>query len=456
MLKPAARPSFRPAHRHFVRIRLDFARGVAILTSIAARRKIPMKSAFRFYARLVFAWMFMLIFALIFMSSITRRGESFVFLAWVLLMIFVIASAIAHVRRVRVIGGGADGSTYANRQHRCIEMPMEAGRAFDLLDSTIRELPNIEQVESVRDSLQIRAKLRRGHADGSANSLLESMLGWFGAPSNRIFATVTPREDTGTVTLVCEPEGGIWRDWFMVDGGTNLENAEAISRAMSHRIAQTRRDEQASTKETEIEKELAVAKLQLLHAQVEPHFLYNTLGSAKYLVKSDPDGAERIIDNLILYLRHSLPRLDNSLTTLGDELDRVRAYLEIMQIRMRARLTTELSVPDSLKSVPFPTMMLQTLVENAIKHGLEPKPGGGTIWILAAPKAERVAITVADDGNGFGNGTTGSGIGLRNVRERLQLAYGADATFDIAANFPTGVAATITVPLAGPKEARHE
>jgi len=210
-----------------------------------------MKSAFRFYARLVFAWMFVLIFALMFMSPITRRGESFVVLAWVLLMIFVIASAIAHVRRVRVVGGGADGSTYANRQHPQIEMPMEAGRAFDLLDSTIRELPNIEQVESVRDSLQIRAKLRRGHADGSA-------------------------------------------------------------------------------------KELAVAKLRLLHAQVEPHFLYNTLGSAKYLVKSDPDGAERIIDNLILYLRHSLPRLDNSLTTLGDELDRVRAYLEIMQIRMRA------------------------------------------------------------------------------------------------------------------------
>ena len=101
-------------------------------------------------------------------------------------------------------------------------------------------------------------------------------------------------------------------------------------------------------------------------------------------------------------------------------------------------------------------MMLQTLVENAIKHGLEPKSGGGTIWILAAPKAGSVAITVADDGNGFGNGTTGSGIGLRNVRERLQLAYGADATFDIAANFPTGVAATITVPLAGPKEARHD
>jgi sensor histidine kinase YesM len=155
-------------------------------------------------------------------------------------------------------------------------------------------------------------------------------------------------------------------------------------------------------------------------------------------------------------LRHSLPRLDNSLTTLGEEMERVRAYLEIMQIRMGARLRTELNVPEMLKSVPFPTMMLQTLVENAIKHGLEPKSGGGTIWVLAVEKAGRVAVTVSDDGDGFGTQTAGSGIGLKNVRERLHLAYGADAAFDIAANFPTGVAATITVPIAGPKEARHD
>lgn len=415
-----------------------------------------MKSAFRFYLRLIFAWMLLLIFTLMIVSNFTTRAQSSIFLGWMVVMVFVIASAISHIRRVRLVSNNADGVTLANRQHRQIEVPMEAERAFDLIDTTIRELPNVEQVESVRDSLQIRAKVPRGNSDGSSMPLLERMLGWFGTPHNRILATVTPQPGTGTVNIVCEPEGGVWRDWFMVDNGTNLENAEAISRAMSRRIAQMRRDEQASTKETEVEKALAIAKLQLLHAQVEPHFLYNTLGSAKYLVKSDPDGAERIIDNLILYLRHSLPRLDHSLTTLGEELERVRAYLEIMRIRMGTRLMTELNVPDALKSVPFPTMMLQTLVENAIKHGLEPKQGGGTIWVLVVPKDDRVAVTVADDGNGFGTGTAGSGIGLRNVRERLQLAYGADAAFDIAANFPMGVAATITVPLAGPKEARHD
>jgi LytS/YehU family sensor histidine kinase len=185
---------------------------------------------------------------------------------------------------------------------------------------------------------------------------------------------------------------------------------------------------------------------------VEPHFLYNTLGSAKYLVRSDPEGAERIIDSLILYLRHSLPRLDAALSTLGDEIERVRAYLDIMQIRMGERLQTAINVPDALKAIPFPTMMLQTLVENAIKHGLEPKTGGGTVWIMAVARDDRVAVTVADDGIGLTTSTAGSGIGLRNVRERLDLAYGGEASFDLAGNFPGGVAATITVPARGPKK----
>jgi hypothetical protein len=408
-----------------------------------------------FFARLTFAWMLLLIFTFMVWSTFTRRGMGGIFLAWLVVMCFVYASAASHVRRVRLVGGTLTASALANRQRRQIEMPMEAGQAFDVLDATIRELPHVAQIDSVRESLQIHARVRRVYPFGAAVPLLQRMLGWFGTAHNVVYAVVTPHSDTGTVNLICEPESGAWRDWFTVDSGTNLENAEAISRAISRRTTEARRGEQAASREAEIEKELAIARLSLLHAQVEPHFLYNTLGSAKYLVRSDPAGAERIIDNLILYLRHSLPRLDNSLTTLGDELERVRAYLEIMQIRMGARLKTELNVPDALKSVPFPTMMLQTLVENAIKHGLEPKSGGGMIWVLALAKSDRVAVTVADDGNGFGTATTGSGIGLKNVRERLLLAYGPDATFDIAANFPAGVAATITVPIAGPTEVRH-
>ena len=120
---------------------------------------------------------------------------------------------------------------------------------------------------------------------------------------------------------------------------------------------------------------------------------------------------------------------------------------------MGPRLALQIEVPDTLKSIAFPAMMLQTLVENAIKHGLEPKSGGGTVWIIARQVDDALAVTVADDGQGFNVQSSGTGIGLKNVRERLRLAYGNAASFNIVANFPTGVAATINVPVAGPGEA---
>jgi len=252
--------------------------------------------------------------------------------------------------------------------------------------------------------------------------------------------------------LICEPEGVAWLDALSPDEGNNLQNIEAVTRPIAQRAAAYRRGEQAANTETVVEKELAVAKLSLLHAQVEPHFLYNTLGSAKYLIASDPARAEAMLDNLILYLRHSLPRTEDAASTLGDEIVRTRAYLDILKIRMDERLQVSIDLPEDLAAVPFPTMMLQTLAENAINHGLEPKTGGGRIWITARKDidGDSITVTVADDGIGFGGDTSGTGIGLKNIRERLKLAYGSAASFTIIANFPEGVAASINVPLAGP------
>jgi len=104
-------------------------------------------------------------------------------------------------------------------------------------------------------------------------------------------------------------------------------------------------------------------------------------------------------------------------------------------------------VPEALKSTMLPQMMLQTLVENAIKHGLEPVTGGGTIWIIARETDGKVSLTVADNGRGFGGDSSGTGVGLKNIRERLKLAYGDGASFTIGPNFPNGVAASIIVPV---------
>jgi LytS/YehU family sensor histidine kinase len=272
------------------------------------------------------------------------------------------------------------------------------------------------------------------------------VMGPSGARRNLVYATIAPGEGSGSLTLICEPQGAAWVDWFMVDGGSNLANADAITRAITRRVSERRRGEQESVRQTATEKELTVAKLSLLHAQVEPHFLYNTLASAQVLTRSDPAGADRMLGNLITYLRHSLPRAEQSFSTLGEELERARAYLEILKIRMGDRLTLQIQAPEALAPVPMPPMMLQTLVENSIKHGLEPVPGGGTIWILARAEGGRVTVTVADDGRGFGENGGGTGIGLKNVRERLRLAYGDAASFAIVTNFPRGVAATITLP----------
>ncbi|MBW3550284.1 MAG: histidine kinase, partial [Proteobacteria bacterium] len=265
----------------------------------------------------------------------------------------------------------------------------------------------------------------------------------------------SPGHDSGSVTLICEPESPAWSDWFLVDDGTNFENAEAITRAISRRVAERRRNEKAEAAQTVTEKELTVAKLSLLHAQVEPHFLYNTLASAQLLTRSDPPRADQMLGYLIQYLRHSLPRTDDELSTLGAELERALAYLEILKIRMGPRLTVQVDVPESLRATALPPMMLQTLVENAIKHGLEPRTGGGTVWIRARRSEGVVAVTVADDGDGFNAKTSGTGIGLKNVRERLRLVFGGEAALAVVANFPAGVAATITVPAGAERETDH-
>ncbi|MFZ6814920.1 sensor histidine kinase [Undibacterium sp. Rencai35W] len=371
------------------------------------------------------------------------------FLVPVVLSALIAAVAFSHVRRVRLISIEVTASTLANRQRRQIEIPLETSLAFALVEAAIRELPGVERVESAHDSLQVRAKIKRINPYQDHFFSQIKCLSWLVTKRNQILATVTPGDDVGSISVLCEPEKAVWTDLFLVDNGTNLENMQAIGRAISRRIAEQRHQEKVSAQQTVIEKELTVAKLNLLHAQVEPHFLYNTLASAQILTRTDPAGADQMLGNLITYLRYSLPRTEDSLSTLGEELERTKAYLDIMKIRMGSRLQLQIEVGDNLRKVLFPSMMLQTLVENAIKHGLEPQSGGGTIWILARfneHHEQSVSVTVADDGHGFSAEGAGTGIGLHNVRERLRLAYGATASFAIVANFPSGVTATINVP----------
>jgi signal transduction histidine kinase len=212
--------------------------------------------------------------------------------------------------------------------------------------------------------------------------------------------------------------------------------------------AQTRTANEAAERES-MQRQLSETKMQMMQAQVEPHFLFNTLASVEYLIETDPPRASAMQRSLIQYLRAVLPQMrDNAVVTnLGREVDMVMAYLNLLKMRMEERLTVDLQIPDGLRSAAFPPMMLQSMVENAIKHGLECKPEGGTLKIAAEVAHNKLRVTVTDDGVGFGvMPSDGTGLGLPTIRERLALLHGDQGQLHIAANSPSGVIVTIEVP----------
>jgi hypothetical protein len=189
------------------------------------------------------------------------------------------------------------------------------------------------------------------------------------------------------------------------------------------------------------------AKLSALQAQVEPHFLYNTLASVQALTEVDPQQANAMTGHLIQYLRNALPKMRESVSTVGQEIELVRAYLNILQMRMGKRLAFEIDVPPALMDAPFPPLMLPSLVENAIKHGLEPLREGGKVTIRASANGI-LRVSVSDTGRGFAE-TLGSGVGLTNIRERLAALYGDAGKLTLEAREAGGVEAAIEVPREG-------
>lgn len=208
------------------------------------------------------------------------------------------------------------------------------------------------------------------------------------------------------------------------------------------------RDATTHADEEGLERRLVEARMAALQAQVEPHFLFNTLALIGQLIETDPPQAARIHQNLIDYLRATLPQMRaRGAGTLGRQIEMSRAYLAIMQARMRARLAVSIDVPDEMQSATFPVMMLQILIENAIKHGLEPKIAGGRIDIRASVEGQVLQVDVLDDGIGF-NVHAGDGLGLANVRERLRILYGNRAQLVIEAPLTGGTRASIRLPYA--------
>jgi signal transduction histidine kinase len=202
----------------------------------------------------------------------------------------------------------------------------------------------------------------------------------------------------------------------------------------------------ADLRRIEAEHQLLQARVQTLRSQIEPHFLFNTLATVRRLHHTDPGEGAALLAHFIDYLRMALPVLQERATSLGQEADLVHAYLSVVAVRMSGRLQVAWDVPDALRASEFPPLVMATLVENAVKHGIAPATEGGTLSIAARRDAGDLEVTVCDTGVGF-SASGGSGIGLANIRARLNALYGPAGRLALSANTPHGVRACLRLPL---------
>jgi len=223
--------------------------------------------------------------------------------------------------------------------------------------------------------------------------------------------------------------GAVFSAFFV---GLSLVNAAARQRERAQFATQQR---------------LLEERLQMLTARIEPHFLMNTLANLRYLVKSDAATACAMLDHLSDFLQGALERSRDLASTLGHEVQIVESYLAIMRIRMGEKLRFEIEVPEALRDAAFPALLLQTLVENAITHGIGPADQPGLVWIRVREEYRHIVLTVGDNGVGFGApGKPGQGVGLGNVRDRLEVFYRGRASFRIGSATAGGTEAMLVIP----------
>jgi hypothetical protein len=368
------------------------------------------------------------------MGSATRSVWIGLFCGLLFGVLFVAGAALLYRRAMRRRNPGFTLSDANMRQEATIELPVGAADAFHLCTDALNALPGFFATKS-----------------DPATGYIEGITGgggaayWsFGAPGEKLRVKIDAADEMSSRAAVVSQPATLF---VALDFGKNRKNVSSVSAHINAALRRRLDEAKELAERAEMQRALTVAKLNALQSQIEPHFLYNTLSNAQSLTRTDPKRADVMLGHLIVFLRASLLQDAEAQSTLGHEVDRVVAYLEIMKIRMGSRLQYRIDVDQAIRGYPFAPLMLQTLVENAIKHGLEPKPSGGMIEVAAEVIDKQLLVRVVDDGQGFVADSGGTGIGLRNVQERLRISYGERATFALQSNSSGGVTAIISIPL---------
>jgi hypothetical protein len=227
----------------------------------------------------------------------------------------------------------------------------------------------------------------------------------------------------------------LFAPWIAI--GVILRQRDALAREQAFRFELER---------SEFERRESDARLRLLQAQVEPHFLFNTLANVQALVDSGSPQASKVLTSLVAYLRAAVPRMHSQTTTLETEVELARAYLDLMRMRIPDRLQYAIHLDPAAARLHCPPMTLLTLVENAVRHGIDPGEAGGRVDVDVWLRDGRCVMRVTDTGVGLQPSSSGLGTGLTNLRERLKLAFGADAQLHLTERQPHGVSAEISFP----------
>ena len=248
------------------------------------------------------------------------------------------------------------------------------------------------------------------------------------------------------VNFIWSPDSSIWRPEKLKSQAPNLLYSLLFGAIVSYVFISVQKMSDEKIRRLEVEKNAAITEIKLLQSQMEPHFLFNTLSNILSLIDGDPRKARNMLEAFTAFLRASLVTARSETITVSQEMDVVKNYLEIFRMRMGDRLRYSIEIPESLQSLRIPPLLIQPLVENAVKHGLEPSVSGGNLLIRAGKDGDRMRIMVTDSGIGINELSPGNGIGLENIRKRLDLLYQGRSRISFEENQPSGVRVAIEIP----------